>query len=132
MTVEMSTRERHLRQFLRSSCDNLISAPDLQIVCKDGESFAHKFVVWGFLPELNQLLCESCQNSHEDTKLILPDVSKTEVDMARDFLYMFGDVDPFVKIFGGQFVKKTINSKQGATVPDNFNDGRVVLFHGIE
>ena len=97
----MSSREKYPRPFLRSSFDSKTSSPDLTMVCRDGESFAHKFLVLGFLPELRQLLCDVCQNSHEDTKLIMPDVSKAEVDMARDFLYMFGDVDPFIKIVGG-------------------------------
>ena len=98
----MTSREKYLRQFLRSSCDESIqiSAPsDLQFVCSDGSSFAHKFVVMGFLPELKQLLCDLCQNSHEDTKMILPSVNKADVDMAKDFLYMFGDIEPFKQIF---------------------------------
>ena len=97
----MSSREKYLRQFLRSSCDSKTSSPDLTMVCRDGETFAHKFMVLGFLPELRQLQCDICKNSHEDTKLIMTDVRKAEVDMARDFLYMFGDVDPFIKIVGG-------------------------------
>ena len=95
MTLQLSSREKYLRQVLRSSCDSELAKPDLILVCRDGESFGHKFLVLGFLPELRQLLCDLCENSHEDTKMILPDVSKMEVNMASDYLYMFGDVEPF-------------------------------------
>ena len=92
----MTSSEKYLRQFLRSSCDDKISAPpDLQFVCSDGSSFAHKFVVLGFLPELKLLFCDFCQYSHEEAKIILPGVNKAEVDMARDFMYMFGAPEPF-------------------------------------
>ena len=41
--------------------------------------------------------------------MILPDVSKVEVDMARDYLYMFGDVEPFVKLLGVNLTKSALN-----------------------
>ena len=33
--------------------------------------------------------------------------------MARDFIYMLGDVEPFAKIFGGKFVKTTKSKECG-------------------
>ena len=30
--------------------------------------------------------------------MILPDVDKVDMEMARDFLYMFGDLEPLNKI----------------------------------
>ena len=96
--------EKYLRQFLRSSCD---SKADVRLVCSDGVVYAHKFLLWGFLPALKQFLCSSCQDSHEEALLILPEVKKVEMEMARDFLYMFGDKEPLVNIFRGGSVKQT-------------------------
>ena len=42
--------------------------------------------------------------------------------MARDLFYMFGDVEPFVKIVGQIFVKKTNNSGQKAIITTDFNE----------
>ena len=84
IALQLSSREKYLRQFLRSSCDSKLATPDLILVCRDGQSFGHKVLVVGVLPQLGQLLGDLCENSHEDTKMILPDVSKVEEDMALD------------------------------------------------
>ena len=55
----------------------------------------------------------------------MPGVSKAEVDMARDFLYMFeGYVEPFVKIFGGTIIKQ-VRSIQGGIRENDLNEGSV-------
>ena len=64
MALQLSSREKYLRQFLGSSCDSKLATPDLILVCKDGESLGHKFLVLGLLPELRHLLCDLCENSH--------------------------------------------------------------------
>jgi hypothetical protein len=42
--------------------------------------------------------------------------------MARDFLYMFGDVEPFLKIFGGEIVEQ-VKSIQGEIRENDLNGG---------
>ena len=99
----MNVKEKYIRQYLRSNCEGEdIISPDINFVCSDGIIFAHKFMVLGFIPELQQLLPGLCQ---KDTKIILADINKAEVAMARDFLYMFGDLEPFVRLFGGKTIE---------------------------
>ena len=124
----MEMREKYTRQFLRFSCDSKETlCPDFSFVCSDGIVFAHKFMVLGFMPELQQLLGGICQDGHEEIKIIMTDVTKAELEMARDFLYMFGDAGPFVKIFKGEIVKDTNikNTKEKSPKKrrkDNSND----------
>ena len=102
----MELREKYTRQFLRFSCDSQDTiSPDFSFVCSDGVVFAHKFMVLGFMPKIQQLLCGFCQDSHEEIKMIMTDVTKAELEIARDFLYMFGDAEPFEKIFKGKIFK---------------------------
>ena len=97
----MNKTEKILRQFLRSTCDaNSIIEPDLKLVCQNGKfTFAHKFVIFAFLPELQKLFCNFCLEGHDTTSIIMPSVTVEDVIQARDFLYMFGENESFAKLF---------------------------------
>ena len=97
----MNKREKILRQFLRSTCDvNSTIEPDLKLVCQNGKfTFAHKFVLLAFLPDLQNLFCKFCLEGHDTTTIIIPSVTVEDVIQARDFLYMFGENESFAKLF---------------------------------
>ena len=108
----MNKTERLVRQYLRKSCDDGSSlSPDIRFVCKNGKSFAHKFALLSRLPDLGKLFCELCLNGHDQVDIILDDVTKEEVEEARDFLYMYGDAESFAKIFGMMKTKDEIIEK---------------------
>ena len=90
-----------MRQFLRSTCDvNSTIEPDLKLVCQNGKfTFAHKFVLFAFLPDLQKLFCNFCLEGHDTTTIIIPSVTVEDVIQARDFLYMFGENESFAKLF---------------------------------
>ena len=97
----MNKTEKVLRQFLRSTCDvNSTIEPDLKLVCQNGKfTFAHKFVIFAFLPELQKLFCSFCLEGHDTTTIMIPSVTVENVIQARDFLYMFGEIESFAKLF---------------------------------
>ena len=97
----MKKTEKILRQFLRSTCDvNSTIEPDLKLVCQNGKfTFAHKFVLFAFLPDLKKLFCNFCLEGHDTTTIIIPSVTVEDVIQARDFLYMFGENEGFAKLF---------------------------------
>ena len=94
----MTSHEKYLRHSLRTFCDSDVST-DLHFISSGGgQTFCHKFILLSLLPELRELLCSSCCH-HQVSTISIPEVSKADLDMARDYLYMFGDVEPFRKIF---------------------------------
>ena len=105
----MNRTEKFVRQFLRSSCDSKFSLePDLKFVCSNGETFAHKFAILSVLPDLKKLFCEPCLLGHDTTAIILPETRIESVTEARDFLYMYGDVENMATIFGMKKVREKI------------------------
>ena len=96
----MTSHENYLRHSLKMFCESK-DLSDLRFISSDkGETFCHKFILVSLLPELKPVLCCSSCYQHQVTTIIIPEVSKKDLDMARDFLYMFGDVEPFRKVFG--------------------------------
>ena len=104
----MNKTEKFIRQFLRVTCDKPAGLePDLKIICNNGVSFAHKFALISVLPDLQKLFCESCLSSHDEVTIFIPNISKETFNEARDFLYMYGDVENLAKLFGMK--KDTVN-----------------------
>jgi hypothetical protein len=96
----MTSHEKYLRHSLRTACDSEQSS-DLQLISSDGgRTFCHQFLLISLLPQVQDILCSSCSHFQDSTIIIIPDVTMAHMDMARDYLYMFGDVEPLRKIFG--------------------------------
>ena len=85
---------------MRATCDvNSSIKPDLELVGENGVTFAHKFVIFAFLPDIQKLLCDSCLTGHDTTTIMIPTIPVEEIIEARDFLYMFGEKENFAKLF---------------------------------
>ena len=132
----MNKTEKFVRQYLRSSCDPTSPLqPDLKLICSNGPSYAHKFALLSVLPDLDQLMCTPCLQSHDTITLFLPDFTTETVNEARDFLYMYGDVGSLAKIFGMMKVKEKIQvnletatlSKNEGQKPLLINPGQTIL-----
>lgn len=115
----MNKTEKLLRQFLRSNCDVTSTIePDLKLVCQGGKfTFAHKFVLFAFLPELKKLFCNFCLEGHDTTTIFIPAVTVEDVIQARDFLYMFGEKESFAKLFD---MKRDSSIKAGNKEKESF------------
>lgn len=69
-----------------------VSFTDLTFVCKDGSIAAHKAIVAYGCPLVNKYLRFYSESSDEDTKIILPDVSRRHLQKFLEILYT-GSVD---------------------------------------
>ena len=93
-----ATSERGLRRYLQSCCTAEGQGTDLQLVCQDGEVWAHRFLVAGALPGLAALQPAPCPALH--TTILLPDYNRQQLETARDLLYLYGDPSKLHSIIG--------------------------------
>jgi len=82
---------------------------DLYITCMDGMVSMHKMLLLQKIPYFSQYLCEICDH-HSATFLILPDVTKSELEKEVRNLYSYGIVSGLEVLFG--FKKSYHHQKQ--------------------
>ena len=82
---------------------------DLYITCMDGMVSMHKMLLLQKIPYFSQYLCEICDH-HSATFLILPDVTKNELEKEVRNLYSYGIVSGLEVLFG--FKKSYHHQKQ--------------------
>ena len=51
----------------------------------------HQLVLLAALPQLVDLLCDLCKSGHSDLVFIFPNLNVTEIEKARDNLYLYDD-----------------------------------------
>jgi len=72
---------------------------DCQIIGYNGSVPLHKIVLLPKLAQLEELLCVSC-DLHSNTAIILPDISKDEIEKNVKALYIGGDLFGLKKLLG--------------------------------
>merc|ERR1719369_1687927 len=73
---------------------------DCRIICRDGSVVSiHKLLLLQKMPNFFRYLCDSCDHQSE-TALILPDVTKSDLEKEVENLYSFGTVSGLEEIFG--------------------------------
>ena len=59
----------------------------------------HRLVLLAALPQLVELLCDLCKGGHSDLVFVLPDLNVTEIEKARDNLYLYDDTSYLREVF---------------------------------
>jgi len=90
---------------------------DLNIVCTDGEVSLHKILLLRKLPQFSRYLCDICDH-HSETYLILPDVTKSDLENEVKKLYSEGIVTAGLKVFLG-FKSTNLDEKKKVNVSFN-------------
>jgi len=72
---------------------------DLYLMCKDGTVSMHKMLLLQKLPHFSKYLCEICDH-HSATVIIMPDVTKSDLEKEVRNLYSFGVVSGLEVLFG--------------------------------
>ena len=87
---------------------------DFQIIGYNGSVSLHKIILLPKLPQLLKLLCDSC-DFHSITALILPEVSKDEIEKEVKELYIDGNVKGLQQLLG--FERQNFDSNP-SEIPD--------------
>ena len=88
---------RELRQMLwASSCSG---SGDLLLVSSDGNVHAHRLLVVAYMPSLAHILAPACDGKHEQTTILLPEISLSKVKEALEDLYTKEDPLKLANIF---------------------------------
>ena len=59
----------------------------------------HQLVLLAALPQLVDLLCDLCKSGHSDLVFIFPDLNVSEIEKARDNLYLYDDTSDLQEVF---------------------------------
>jgi hypothetical protein len=81
---------------------------DVVFVCSDGRRFAHKVLIFNAVPEILDLVCDACRNSHEDVVIHVPDIGEDTMKYCLQELYANGDASMlrYALHFNSIFVKR--------------------------
>ena len=82
-----------------SKCDSKF-CPDVIIQTQDGKVFMHKIVLVAAISGFDKMFCDHCVESHENILIVVPEVTKDEVQAAVDELYTTGKGESVVNLFG--------------------------------
>jgi len=93
---------KKLRKFKRS---NFLT--DLHLVCQDGTVSVHKILFLQKMKNFSQLLCSLC-DQHSETFIILPDITKQDLEKEIKSIYSFGNASGLEELF---WMSKTENEK---------------------
>ena len=85
---------------------------DVILFCQEGkEIYLHKAVVFSQIPELKDLLCESCDFDHgEITAIFLPDITVDNMMHSAKKLYEYQNPESFLEILELKGFKDGIDS----------------------
>ena len=74
---------------------------DLVFETPGGSVRAHRLLLLAHLPTFSSLMCEGCDNRHEDTVIFLPEVDMEQLRVALEDLYKYNDGIKMSRLFGG-------------------------------